>query len=163
MNPLAPEFARYDTLMKIAAAMREDRLGYKPTPLQRQHGMIPYKAEANPELDETFVPKRDSPVIGHMKVAFAGRDSGLRSRSFRPRVAGSRSRLTRRCFRRRPRRDPEPFPGQSTRAWVSFGAAAWDVLVGQMTSFPAERHHCRQPAPVIASAYRGRIRRDAAH
>ena len=64
MNLLADWTSQKDTLMKIAAAMPEDKLGYKPTPPQRNYGeQILHIAEANVNQMKRLASKVTAPVI----------------------------------------------------------------------------------------------------
>ena len=63
MNLLADWTTQKDTLMKIATAMPEDRLGYKPTPPQRNYGeQILHIAEANVNQMKRLGSKTTAPV-----------------------------------------------------------------------------------------------------
>ena len=64
MNLLADWTTQKDTLMKIAAAMPEDRFGYKPTPPQRSYGeQILHIADANVNQMKRLASKETAPVI----------------------------------------------------------------------------------------------------
>ena len=63
-NLLADWTSQKDTLMKIAAAMPEDKFGYKPTPPQRNYGeQILHIAEANVNQMRRLGPKAAAPAI----------------------------------------------------------------------------------------------------
>jgi hypothetical protein len=63
-NLLADWTTQKDTVMKIAAAMPEDRFGYKPTPPQRNDGeQILHIAEANVNQMKRLASKETAPVI----------------------------------------------------------------------------------------------------
>ena len=63
-NLLADWISQKDTLMKLAAVMPEDKLGYKATPPQRNYGeQILHIAEANVNQMKRLGPKAAAPAI----------------------------------------------------------------------------------------------------
>ena len=119
MNLLTDWTAQKDTLMKIAAAMPEDKLGYKPTPPQRNYGeQILHIAEANVNQMKRLASKATAPAIDMKATAVIKEQTDQTMLQ-----AAAETRF-------------DPVRGQSTRARVvSFVMGhTWDIY-GQMVVY----------------------------
>jgi uncharacterized damage-inducible protein DinB len=136
MNLLADWTTQKDTLMKIAAAMPEDRLGYKPTPPQRNYGeQILHIAEANVNQMKRLASKETAPVIDMKATSRAVILKALED-SFDYGTAVIKEQTDQTMLQAAAETRFDSFRGQSTRARVvSFVMGhTWDIY-GQMVVY----------------------------
>lgn len=136
MNLLADWTTQKDTLMKIAAAMPEDKLGYKPTPPQRNYGeQILHIAEANVNQMKRLAAKATAPVIDMKATSRAVILKALED-SFDYGTAVIKEQTDQTMLQAAAETRFDPFRGQSTRARVvSFVMGhTWDIY-GQMVVY----------------------------
>ena len=136
MNLLADWTSQKDTLMKIAAAMPEDRFAYKPTPPQRNYGeQILHIAEANVNQMKRLAPKETAPVIDMKATSRAVILKALED-SFDYGTAVIKEQTDQTMLQAAAETRFDPFRGQSTRARVvSFVMGhTWDIY-GQMVVY----------------------------